>query len=652
MMRLQKELKIYGTSAIANDLLESPMDNKKRTIQLKSATAIKNFMKGDQIEHYYVINQDGKFKSIWNFLIAMLLLYTAIVLPIELAFIDGKTYDVWWWINVWINAIFFSDVIINCFTTYTDSNGTVIKSRKKIFMRYLKSWLLLDIAACFPFDFVETDSGSSSSTSKYNGLARLARLPRLSRLIRISRMFKVVTNYNKFEFVEKVQNFFNIKRTALRLLMFSITVLLCVHVISCLWYWSAKMQGFPPDCWVVKSGYMDLTSESLYLTSMYWAFTTLSTVGYGDIHPWNDLEVLICMVWMMFGLCFFSFTIGSLSSMLSSLDTREIVLNNKLTIIDEFAKETKLKKVLRLRLRHALKYSTESAGFSWSDKLNIFNELPRELKYEVALSMHQGAIKHLPFFMEKDKVFVASVVPFLQHLFLKHKEIIFTEGEYADEIYFLYKGTVNYVMGPEKVSYKKLQEGSYFGDIEVIEVILRKYTVVAKTDVHLLTMSKSVVSYILEEFPTISKDMREIAYKRDKINQLAKEEFAEYLRLKETKEIEGKDLKEVKDMIRDIVDKRKNTKEMLSPKEKEEIKFSEVVNKMDENNFMLTKMEGKLQSICEISNEILEFMRKDPKKGLPKLKVPKKLKGLAEERDKTERSFKFDMNTLEFKPVE
>jgi hypothetical protein len=45
---------------------------------------------------------------------------------------------------------------------------------------------------------------------------------------------------------------------------------------------------------------------------------------------------------MMFGLFFISFTIGSLSSMLSGIDSKENNLLNKLTIIDEFAKEADL----------------------------------------------------------------------------------------------------------------------------------------------------------------------------------------------------------------------------------------------------------------------------------------------------------------------
>lgn len=61
---------------------------------------------------------------------------------------------------------------------------------------------------------------------------------------------------------------------------------------------------------------MQYTLEERYLVSVYWALTTLSTVGYGDIYAYTDLEMLFAITWMIAGLYFISFTISSLSSTL------------------------------------------------------------------------------------------------------------------------------------------------------------------------------------------------------------------------------------------------------------------------------------------------------------------------------------------------
>jgi hypothetical protein len=172
---------------------------------------------------------------------------------------------------------------------------------------------------------------------------------------------------------------------------------------------------------------------------------------------------------MLFGVCFFSFVIGSLSSMMASVDTKANDLANKLSIIDEFTKQAKLDKDLSLRLRHALQYSSEKTGFSWSDKQSIFTELPRSLRYEVALAMHQGAAKELPFFVGKDPMFISQVVPFLQNRFHEVGEYVYQKKDYADEVYFIVKGRINYVFGEKNLCYKSLQTNTYFGEIEVIK---------------------------------------------------------------------------------------------------------------------------------------------------------------------------------------
>lgn len=108
------------------------------------------------------------------------------------------------------------------------------------------------------------------------------------------------------------------------------------------------------------------------------------------------------MLWMFFGMCFFSFAIGSLSSMLSSIDTKDTILMNKLGVIDEFAKEANLTKNMCLRIRRAIKYSTEKSGYSLGDKHTILSELPRNLRYEMAIAMHHGVAMRLDFFMKRD----------------------------------------------------------------------------------------------------------------------------------------------------------------------------------------------------------------------------------------------------------
>jgi len=67
----------------------------------------------------------------------------------------------------------------------------------------------------------------------------------------------------------------------------------------------------------------------MYVVSCYFVLTTTATVGYGDISPKSTLERLYCMVLMITGVMIFTFISGALSSILSSIDTKQAGLQEK-----------------------------------------------------------------------------------------------------------------------------------------------------------------------------------------------------------------------------------------------------------------------------------------------------------------------------------
>jgi CRP-like cAMP-binding protein len=85
------------------------------------------------------------------------------------------------------------------------------------------------------------------------------------------------------------------------------------------------------------------------------------------------------------------------------------------------------------------------------------------------MAMHHGVAKKLQFFNGRDSVFISNVLPFLQHMYVEAKEFIYQENEFADEIYFIIKGKVNYSFGTDHIVFKSISRGAYFGDIEVMK---------------------------------------------------------------------------------------------------------------------------------------------------------------------------------------
>ena len=139
--------------------------------------------------------------------------------------------------------------------------------------------------------------------------------------------------------------------------------MIIVHLIGCLWFFTAKLSAFSPDTWVSRYGMLDEGYATLYLASIYWAFSTLTTVGYGDINAQTDTERIVAIVWMCFGVAFYSFTIGNLTSLVNQIDNRDKALAQKLSYIDSFAAEARLPRKMRQKLRKALEYNNSKISF-------------------------------------------------------------------------------------------------------------------------------------------------------------------------------------------------------------------------------------------------------------------------------------------------
>ena len=60
------------------------------------------------------------------------------------------------------------------------------------------------------------------------------------------------------------------------------------------------------------------TAGEITVIVMYFAFSSLSTVGLGDYHPRSDFERLCCSFILLFGVAIFSIIMGNFSEILIS----------------------------------------------------------------------------------------------------------------------------------------------------------------------------------------------------------------------------------------------------------------------------------------------------------------------------------------------
>lgn len=221
-----------------------------------------------------LIYEDSKIKLIWNFIQIWLFLYTAFVTPLRLSVIESDdTY--WHIIEMSVNILFFFDIIINLFSV---EDG--IEDRCQIFRNYLFSWLIFDTIAVIPMNYMITNE-------KVSSLNKLAKVPRLLRLFRVARIFQMTSKIKKAGIMKQLNDFFNLNAGIVKLLQFFCSMFVVTHITGCVWLYIAKLFDYGPGTWVYEERLDSEDKLLLYLNSVYWAISTISTVGFGDVHAYN-----------------------------------------------------------------------------------------------------------------------------------------------------------------------------------------------------------------------------------------------------------------------------------------------------------------------------------------------------------------------------
>jgi len=90
------------------------------------------------------------------------------------------------------------------------------------------------------------------------------------------------------------------------------------------------------DTWIRKAHLEDAWVLEQYITSLYWAFTTMVTVGYGDITPRTTNERIYTMLAMIVASGMFSFTINSIGTIITRYNILAANYREKMNYVNKF----------------------------------------------------------------------------------------------------------------------------------------------------------------------------------------------------------------------------------------------------------------------------------------------------------------------------
>lgn len=453
----------------------------------------------------YLFLPHSKFLKFWYFITFALLIYTAILVPAEFAF-PYMFNSYWIFCETLIDFLFFLDVLITLNTSFYGLRGVLVTNRKMIFKEYLKSWMIIDCLSCIPFQLLQ----ETQSANKYLRFTRLNRIYRLFSLLKFLRFTKVTYRTQKMLIIREIS------QLSFNLITFIIVTSILMHNLTCMWIMVSSLEDNTIVNWLNRYNFTNDSIYNIYFSSIYFIFTTLTTVGYGDIVPYTNEEKIFTILVMAFGIIFYSVLIGKISSMLSSLENKKNFIESKLTYFNDFSQAVSLNDELQSKVKKHILLNANKHYYA-IDELEFMRNIPFHLKESISKHLYTTLIQNIVFFRKRSISFLNSIIPKLKNSELSFNEVIYYLGEPAEEVYFINKGRVNFKK--ELILFRTYHQGSYFGEIELIEGTNRENTTTVGTrEFSIFILPKKDFLSISENFPEVYSELVQCAKLRKEKN--------------------------------------------------------------------------------------------------------------------------------------
>ena len=228
---------------------------------------------------------------------------------------------------------------------------------------------------------------------------------------------------------------------------------------------------------------------------------------------------------MIFGVAFYSFTIGNLQSIISTLDIKASHLSAKLKTLKSFAERTALPDNLNLKIKRFLENNNDN-DISIQNYKALLNQLPATLRFEVLQTSFGSIIQKIKFFQNKEAEFLWNFLPALKPMKVFSKDILYNQSDHPEEVFFISKGRVKLFVDinlgkldtPINVPFNMYVQGSYFGELEILDTAYkdsgRDGTAIVDSECHLLVIGHKDLKQILKKFKDVARQMKRTAKKR------------------------------------------------------------------------------------------------------------------------------------------
>ncbi|KAM9838095.1 voltage-gated inwardly rectifying potassium channel KCNH6 [Aulostomus maculatus] len=412
---------------------------------------------------WWILLHYSPFKAFWDWIILLLVLYTAVFTPYSAAFLldehgdlrqrsCGYTCNPLNVADLMVDVLFIVDIVINLRTTYVDQNDEVVTQPSRIAKHYIKGWFPIDLFAAIPFDLLIFRSGSDE-------MATLTSLLKTARLLRLVRVARKLDRYSEYG--------------AAVLFLLMCTFVLIAHWLACIWY----AIGFVERPYT-ETGWLDNLAEQLgkayndsdstsgpsvkdkYVTALYFTLSSLTSVGFGNVSPNTNSEKIFSICVMVIGSLMYASIFGNVSAIIQRLYSGTTRYHTQMLRVKEFIRFHQIPGSLRQRLeeyfQHAWSYTN---GIDMNAVLKGF---PESLQADICLHLNRSLLQNCHAFRGGSQACLRALGMRFKTVHAPPGDTLIHYGDILDSLFFISRGSIQVIRDDVVVAI--LEKNDIFGE--------------------------------------------------------------------------------------------------------------------------------------------------------------------------------------------
>lgn len=277
-------------------------------------------------------------------------------------------------------------------------------------------------------------------------------------------------------------------------------LLLIIQYLACIW-WAVGHFQKGNDTWLIQSGVADYSKISQFFRTYYYITTTITTIGYGDLHPYNLKETIVIIFIELIGCFYYNFFISMMVTIIADpvkLTFYRTYRSIYLTLKSQGLNDDSIHEVL---------VYSEYIWDKDKDRTEFYDavsELPISLQKRLELALHMEVFNMVNSLKDKPDYALEKVAYKLKPRIFSPGENLITNGQVSQKMIFIKSGRMSaYSSTGSLVQNLDGKNGCVLGEPSLLLGRSETVTVIADTFVEAFILTKEDYDDIPEIHPQI-----------------------------------------------------------------------------------------------------------------------------------------------------